>query len=268
MTAAVPDDNAWMDTPRRGPDENDIRELWDRLADDWHIQIGDDGDANRRLNSDPVLWAFLGDVAGRCVLDAGCGTGYLTRQLAQRGALVTGIDVSARMIALAREANPGCDVHVDSCTTLATIDDGAFDAVVANYVVMDVPGLTATMAAFSRVLRPDGIAVMIFSHPCFPQARTAVPSRGGIAYHWPFPYFEPRPCVDPPWKHFTSHFVYFHRPLSDYWKAFRGAGFDVVDFEEPRIAPDRHAMAESPRQLVNCQTRPYSVAFKLRKPAR
>ena len=133
---------------------------------------------------------------------------------------------------------------------------------------MDVPGLTATMAAFSRVLRPDGIAVLIFSHPCFPQGRTAVPSRGGIAYHWPFPYFEPRPCIDPPWKHFTSHFVYFHRPLSDYWKAFRGAGFDVVDFEEPRIAPDRHALAESPRQLANCQTRPYSVAFKLRKPAR
>ena len=214
-----------------------------------------------------MLWAFLGDVAGRCVLDAGCGTGYLTRQLAQRGALVTGIDVSARMIALARDANPGCDVRVDSCTTLATIDDGAFDAVVANYVVMDVPDLTAMVAAFSRVLRPDGIAVLIFSHPCFPQGRTAVPSRGGIAYHWPFPYFQPRPCIDPPWKHFTSHFVYFHRPLSDYWKAFRGAGFDVVDFEEPRIAPGRHALAESPRQLANCQTRPYSVAFKLRKPA-
>ena len=171
-----------MDTPRRGHDENDIRELWDRLADDWQIQVGDEGDANRRLNSDPVLWTFLGDVAGRRVLDAGCGTGYLTRQLAQRGALVTGIDVSARMIALAREASPGCDVRVDSCTTLATIDDGALDAVVANYVVMDVPGLTATMAAFGRVLRPDGIAVLIFSHPCFPQARTAVPSRGGIAY--------------------------------------------------------------------------------------
>ena len=172
------------------------------------------------------------------------------------------------MIALAREASPGLDVRVDSCTTLATIDDGAFDAVVANYVVMDVPDLPAMMAAFSRVLRPDGIAVLIFSHPCFPQGRTAVPSRGGIAYHWPFPYFEPRPCIDPPWKHFTSHFVYFHRPLSDYWKAFRGAAFDVVDFEEPRIAPGRHALAESPRQLVNCQTRPYSVAFKLRKPVR
>ena len=91
-----------MDTPRGDHDEDDIRELWDRLADEWQIQVGDEGDANRRLNSDPVLWHLLGDVEGRRVLDAGCGTGYLTRLLARRGAVVTGIDVSSRMIALAR----------------------------------------------------------------------------------------------------------------------------------------------------------------------
>jgi len=253
-----------METPPRDHDEDDVRAVWDRLADDWQIQIGDDGDANRRLNSDPVLWALLGDVDGRRVLDAGCGTGYLSRQLAERGAVVTAIDVSARMIALARAASPGLDVRVDSCSTLATIDAAAFDALVANYVVMDVPDLAATMAAFNRVLRPGGIAVLVFSHPCFPQGRATV-AGSRVAYHWPFSYFEPRTCVDPPWKHFTSHFVYFHRPLSTYWKAFGAAGFEVVEFEEPRIEPERHALAESPRQLASCRTRPYSVAFKLQK---
>jgi SAM-dependent methyltransferase len=256
-----------MDTPR-DHDEDTIREVWDRLADDWRIQVGDDGDANRRLNSDPVLWAFLGDVGGRRVLDAGCGTGYLSRQLAGRGAIVTGIDISPRMIAIACEASPDLDLRVDSCTTLRTVDDGAFDAVVANYVAMDVPDLPATIAAFHRVLRPGGIAVLIFSHPCFPQGRATVASAGGkVAYHWPFSYFEARTCIDPPWKHFTSPFVYFHRPLSTYWKAFRKAGFEVVDFEEPRVEPERYAMAESRRQLASCRTRPYSVAFKLHKPA-
>jgi 2-polyprenyl-3-methyl-5-hydroxy-6-metoxy-1,4-benzoquinol methylase len=104
-----------METPPRDHDEDDVRALWDRLADDWQIQVGDDGDANRRLNSDPVLWTLLGDVAGRRVLDAGCGTGYLSRQLAERGAAVIAIDVSARMVALARAAGPGLDVRVDSC---------------------------------------------------------------------------------------------------------------------------------------------------------
>ena len=256
-----------MATPPRDPDHDDVRDLWDRLADDWQIQVGDDGDANRRLNSDPVLWALLGDVAGCRVLDAGCGTGYLSRQLAARGAVVTGVDVSTRMIALARAASPALDLRVDSCTTLATIADGAVDAIVANYVVMDVPDLAGTIAAFSRALRPGGIAVLVFSHPCFPQARAVVTATDRVAYHWPFNYFDARTCVEPPWKHFTSHFVYFHRPLSTYWKAFRAAGFDVVDFEEPRIAPDRYDLAASPRQLASCRSRPYSVAFKLQKPA-
>ncbi len=246
-------------------DDDDVRALWDRLADDWQIQVGTVGDANRRLNSDPMLWALLGDVEGRRVLDAGCGTGYLSGQLAARGAVVTGIDVSPRMIALARAAYPELDVRVDSCATLTTIADASIDALVANYVLMDVPDLPATMAAFSRVLRPGGIAVVVFSHPCFPQGRATVEG-SRVAYHWPFSYFEPRTCVDPPWKHFTSHFVYFHRPLSTYWKAFRGAGFEVVEFEEPRIEPERYALAESPRQLASCRSRPYSVAIRLRKP--
>lgn len=55
---------------------DETRELWNRVADDWRIQVGDDGDHNRILNSDPVLWEFAGDVSGRAVLDAGCGTGY------------------------------------------------------------------------------------------------------------------------------------------------------------------------------------------------
>ncbi|MEH2145402.1 hypothetical protein [Nostoc sp.] len=58
-------------------DEKEILELWDNTATDWDIQVGEEGDSNRILNSDPVLWSFAGNVAGLSVLDAGCGTGYL-----------------------------------------------------------------------------------------------------------------------------------------------------------------------------------------------
>ena len=57
---------------------DETRDFWDRVAADWRTQVGRDGDSNRRLNSDPVLWQFAGDVRGRSVIDAGCGTGYLT----------------------------------------------------------------------------------------------------------------------------------------------------------------------------------------------
>ena len=48
-----------------------IRALHD--AEPGEVQVGADGDRNRRLNSDPVPWAFAGDVRGLAVLDAGCG---------------------------------------------------------------------------------------------------------------------------------------------------------------------------------------------------
>lgn len=245
---------------------DETRDFWNRAADDWHIQVGTAGDSNRILNSDPVLWAFAGDVGALMVLDAGCGTGYLSKQLSDRGAHVTGVDISERMIAIARAQNPQIDFHVDSCAELRTIGDAHCDLVIANYLLMDAADLQGSMHAFNRVLRTGGIAVLVFSHPCFPQGRATVSGDGAETHYlWRFPYFEHRKCVDPPWKHFTSEFIWFHRPLSDYWKAFKKAGFIVVDFEEPRITEARYHLAESPRSLRNSKTRPYSVAFKLQK---
>jgi ubiquinone/menaquinone biosynthesis C-methylase UbiE len=244
----------------------ETRNFWNRVADDWLIQVGDNGDSNRILNSDPVLWKFAGDVSGLTVLDAGCGTGYLSKQLRDRGAFVTGIDFSERMIEIAHAQYPDIDFRVDSCSALRTIADERFDMVIANYVLMDTPDLQETMHAFSRVLRIGGVAVLVFSHPCFPQGRATSSKNGDeIFYYWSFPYFEPRKCTDPPWAHFKSEFIWFHRPLSDYWKAFMAAGFAVVDFEEPRIAEERYHLTENEKKLKSSKTRPYSVAFKLQK---
>jgi len=229
-----------------------LRAFWDSVAEDWHTQVGDEGDRNRRLNSDPVLWAFAGEVAGLRVLDAGCGTGYLTRKLHALGAQATGVDFSERMIAVARRLGPAVDFRVDSCTTLATIPTASIDLLLSNYVLMDVADLEAAVGAFARVLRAGGRAVLVFSHPCLPAGRASRDEDGVTWYRWDFPYFERRRCTDPPWAHFSADFIWFHRPLSDYWKAFKRSGFQVEDFDEPRAADQPDA-------------RPYSVAFALRK---
>jgi 2-polyprenyl-3-methyl-5-hydroxy-6-metoxy-1,4-benzoquinol methylase len=169
--------------------------MWNRVADDWLIQVGDNGDANRMLNSDPVLWAFAGDVRGLSVLDAGCGTGYLSKKLHDLGARVAGVDFSERMIAIARDRYPGIDFRIDSCSELATLADEQFDMLISNYVLMDTPDLHRAIAAFWRVLKPDGVAVLVFSHPCFPQDWATVLEDGEVSYRWPFPYFEARKCT-------------------------------------------------------------------------
>ena len=170
------------------------------------------------------------------------------------------------MIEIARANAPLIDFRVDSCSSLETVEDCSVNLVIANYVLMDTPDLDGTMRAFRRVLKSDGAATVIFSHPCFPQgSATGSTDENGRHYTWTFPYFEQRKCIDPPWGHFTSEFIWFHRPLSDYWKAFRASGFEVVEFEEPRLVENRYHLAESDKELNNGRSRPYSIAFKLQK---
>ncbi|MCC5604044.1 class I SAM-dependent methyltransferase [Nostoc favosum] len=305
-------------------DDKEILELWDNRARDWDIQVGDDGDSNRILNSDPVLWSFAGNVAGLSVLDAGCGTGYLARQLCLKGASVTGIDFSPQMIEIAQfrasQNNLDIDFHLDSCTELKSLADEQFDMIISNYVLMDLLDLEGAIRAFNRVLKPSGIAILVFSyhffvrlrqtlltsfflsfflsffvsfasfavrfsffflvlkyglahlhtelvsHPCFPQGNsTTVSEDGTVFYSWASSYFERTQRNDQPWNHFTTSFIWFHRPLSDYWKAFKAAGFSVDEFEEPRITTERYHLAENDQKLFNSKTRPYSVVFKLLK---
>jgi SAM-dependent methyltransferase len=239
--------------------------FWDSVASDWDIQVGERGDINRRLNSDPVLWRLAGNVRGRDVLDAGCGTGYLSRQLQEAGASVVGVDISPRMIEIARGNAPGIDFRVDSCSELASVADSTIDVIISNYVLMDTPDLHGAVGAFSRVLRVGGIAVLVFSHPCFPQG-SATGSGESTQYNWEFGYFDECKRVDPPWGHFTADFIWFHRPLSAYWKAFSAHGFLVEEFDEPRVAPEHFDLAEDAHSLQKLRTRPMSVAFRLRRP--
>ena len=77
---------------------------YDQYADEYAAYV-----ATREqddLEGDPFgiltpLLGQLGDVTGQDVLDAGCGEGYLSRILAARGARVTGVDLSPRLVELA-----------------------------------------------------------------------------------------------------------------------------------------------------------------------
>lgn len=64
----------------RDREREETRALWNRVADDWRIPVGDDGDGNRRLNADPVLWTFVGNDNGRTVLDASAAPGICRRR--------------------------------------------------------------------------------------------------------------------------------------------------------------------------------------------
>src|SRR4029453_2132073 len=82
---------------------------YDRYADEYAAYVAtreQDGPEHDQFGILPHMLGLLGDVAGQDVLDAGCGEGFLARILAGRGARVTGVDLSPRLIDAARRKDP------------------------------------------------------------------------------------------------------------------------------------------------------------------
>jgi 2-polyprenyl-3-methyl-5-hydroxy-6-metoxy-1,4-benzoquinol methylase len=69
----------------------------------WMRIIREKLDRYRTELTDAAVLSAIGPVEGQIVLDGGCGEGYMSRELANRGATVTGLDMSSSLIAAARE---------------------------------------------------------------------------------------------------------------------------------------------------------------------
>jgi 2-polyprenyl-3-methyl-5-hydroxy-6-metoxy-1,4-benzoquinol methylase len=108
-----------------------------------------DGDFAKRHLINPVLLRMLGDVGGLRVLDAGCGNGYMSRMLAQRGAQVVGVEPGQSLFdfAVEREAEQPRGIRYVRADLCAMPDLGAFDAVVASMVLPAIPDWTGAMRA-------------------------------------------------------------------------------------------------------------------------
>jgi 2-polyprenyl-3-methyl-5-hydroxy-6-metoxy-1,4-benzoquinol methylase len=77
------------------------REVYDRLADAYAARAPTK--PHNAFYERPATLSLLGDVAGKRVLDAGCGPGIYAEELVARGAEVVGFDASGRMVELARK---------------------------------------------------------------------------------------------------------------------------------------------------------------------
>ena len=102
-------------------------------------------------------------LAGRRVLDVGCGGGLLAEGMVRRGARVTGIDLAPAAIEVARLHAEESGLHVEyrltSAEELAAAQPGAFDLVTCLELLEHVPDPAAIMAALARLVRPDGHVV-------------------------------------------------------------------------------------------------------------
>jgi 2-polyprenyl-6-hydroxyphenyl methylase/3-demethylubiquinone-9 3-methyltransferase len=107
--------------------------------------------------------ARCGGLAGKRVLDVGCGGGILADAMAERGAQVTGIDLSEKAIAVAKlhqlESGTTAEYRVVAGEALATETPGAFDVVTCMELLEHVPDPASTIAACATLARPGGTVV-------------------------------------------------------------------------------------------------------------
>lgn len=131
----------------------------------------DEGDFYRQHVLNPALFSLLGDVKGKTILDAGSGQGYLSRMLAQKGAIVTAVEPAAGLINYAKEREKKeklgiTYIHAD----LSTWEESStFDIVVSNMVFMNIPDWKQAMKNCIKALMPGGLFIFSISHPCFDQ---------------------------------------------------------------------------------------------------
>src|SRR4051812_40870905 len=247
------------------PSKDQLRAEWLALADEWTRRMHSPaGDENRDGLLDPWMLDAVGDVAGKDVIDLGCGEGRFCRMLAERGARVTGVDLCEPMIAAARTRRlRDEDYRVGDMEDLREIGDARFDIAVSYITLVDVPDLRRAVAEAHRVLRPRGKFVISNLAPMI----TAMPiawvkdEQGNKLHRLLDNYLDEGPRT---LQFFDKTLTNFHRPLSTYLNTFIECGFTIEAVHEPIPSPAQLARYPSVADHLRV---PLFILYLLRKPA-
>jgi SAM-dependent methyltransferase len=208
---------------------------------------------------------LLGDVRGRRVLEVGCGSAPCARWLAEAGADVVALDLSAGMLAAAAAANARTGVTVPlvqaDAEHLPPADESVDVACSAYGAVPFVADSARVMAEVARVLRPGGRWVFSVSHPirwAFPDD----PGEPGLTVR--SSYFDRTPYVEEDGSG-SPVYVEHHRTIGDRVAEITAAGLILTAIVEPEW-PDGHTGVWGGWSPLRGRLLPGTALFCCRKP--
>jgi 2-polyprenyl-3-methyl-5-hydroxy-6-metoxy-1,4-benzoquinol methylase len=210
------------------PDEALIADpamAWDLAAPAWDDFVETGLDYWRTEVHGPALLSACGDVRDQRVLDLGCGQGWFSRQLAECGAHVVGVDFSAAQIANAQshEATHPLGIQyrlLDATQIGAFWPPSSFDLITACMSLHDSPHTAGILTACRQVLAPEGRVAFSIVHPVTggPHTGWEIDEDGRKGARRVDRYFETGPYVLN-WRmaRLTTHWStpQWHRTLSD-----------------------------------------------------
>ena len=217
----------------------------------------------------PALRAMLPEIAGRRVVDLGCGFGWFCRWAREAGAAsVLGLDLSEKM--LARAATDTTDPAISYARAdldRLELGAGAFDLAYSSLALHYLESLDRVIASVHAALAPGGHFVFSVEHPIY----TAPSQAGFIAAEdgrtiWPLDSYLMEGQRVTNW--FAPGVVKFHRTVGTYVTALLAAGFTLTALEEwgPSDAdvaahPGWAVERERPPFLLVAARRAYIVSY-------
>lgn len=215
----------------------------------------------------PALKALLPELAGKRVLDLGCGFGWHCRYAAEHGAArVLGTDLSQRMLERARAMTDSPVVEY----RCAAIEDmrpapAAWDVVLSSLALHYVEDYAGVCRMVWDALSPGGWFIFSAEHPVFTAQGPQDWQRdaGGVPLHWPVDrYFEqgPRDAV-----FLGEHMRKYHRTVTGYVQPLLARGFALEALVEPQPARE---MLDAVPGMADELRRPMMLILKARKPRR
>ena len=236
------------------------REFWDRDAADYQCRNAAHiagGEAWGVWQIPERTLAILGEVAGKDVLEAGCGAAQWSIALARRGARCVGLDNSAAQLEHARAAGADFPLVHGSAESLP-FSDASFDVVFADHGAFTFADPHLAVPEAARVLRPDGLLAFSHSSPldaiCWDEAADAMSTR------LQRPYFGLH-------REDFAEYVTFNLPYGEWIRLFRASGLEVLDLVELRPAEDAVSTYRDDDDRAWARRWPMDEIWKLRKRA-
>lgn len=186
------------------------------------------------------LRTMLPVLAGKKVLDLGCGFGWHCRYAREQGAAsVVGIDLSENMLRRARELSGDSGIEYRRMA----IEDvgpelGTFDVVISSLALHYVQHLAPVYARIRECLHPGGWLVLSTEHPIFTARAEQDWHYGpqGELQHWPVDHYQDEGVRE---THFLSEPVLkYHRTLATQLNELIQAGFEIRRVEESKPSPE------------------------------